>query len=303
MTGAEAGRVEGVVFDVDAFAVHDGAGIRLAVYLKGCPMRCAWCHSPESQAPGPELILLGDRCAGCGACVEACRQDVHVLNRRVHLLDRRRCVACGACVEACPRDALALAGERISAAQIVARAVRMLPFFRHSGGGLTLTGGEPTAQPAFATAILAGCRDEGIHTAVETAGACEWETLRRLADLADLVLYDLKLMDDRLHRRLTGVSNRQVLANARRLAGRNVEIRVPLVPEITDTDENLRAIFAFMNEAGLARASLLPYNASAAAKYEWLGRTLAIDAEPQTPQRLERLVEAGRQAGLDVRIG
>ena len=303
MTRSDAAEVCGTIFDVDTFAVHDGPGIRMAVYLKGCPLRCAWCHSPESQSPGAELILLRDRCTGCGACAAACEAGVHAVDAAGHRLARERCRTCGACVEACPADALRLVGRQVRAGEIVEGAARMKVFFDHSGGGVTLTGGEPTAQADFAAAVLAGCREAGIHTAVETAGACDGPTLRRIADLADLVLYDLKLIDGPLHRRWTGAGNEQILANAAHLAGRDVEVRVPLVPGVTDTDENLRAIFAFLGEAGLGRVALLPYNASAAAKYDWLGRTCPLDAEPQDAAHLARLLAMARDAGLDARLG
>jgi pyruvate formate lyase activating enzyme len=300
---AEPAAVEGLIFDVDTFAVHDGPGIRLAVYLKGCPLRCHWCHSPESQKPHPEVLLFRDRCAGCGECVRVCPRDVHVIHRGTRLLERKLCSHCGACVEACPEGALRMCGRRVAAVEIVERARRMRPFFKHSGGGVTLTGGEVTAQADFAAAVLAGCREAGIHTAIETAGLCELEALARLAGLADLVLYDLKLMDDDQHLWRVGASNRQILSNARLLAGGNVQVRVPLIPEITDTPENLAAIFAFMADAGLNRVALLPYNPSAAAKYEWLQRHYPFQAAPQTPDQLRRFVEMGTQAGLDTPIG
>jgi pyruvate formate lyase activating enzyme len=357
--------VEGLIFDLDTFAVHDGPGIRLAVYLKGCPLTCAWCHSPESQSPRPEVLLLADRCRLCGACAAACPRGLHtvaaggmtfgggtgILPVRptgilpvgptgvppvatsgcmagtamrstgetpvpppvpplvpppAHTLDRSRCELCGRCLAACPTRALVLAGRTVRPAEIVQRAVRMKPFFRHSGGGLTLTGGEVTLQPAFAAAVLAGCRAEGIHTAIETCGACDWARLAPLLDHTDLALYDLKLIDDAEHRRWTGSSNAVILANARRLAAGGtpeVELRVPLIPGITDTPANLAGIFAFARQAGIARLALMPYNPAAPAKYEWLARDYPLRAVPHEQSQLAAFLAHARAAGLDARIG
>jgi pyruvate formate lyase activating enzyme len=299
------------VFDIDTFAVHDGPGIRMAVYLKGCPLRCRWCHSPESQNRAPETILVREHCELCGACAAVCDHGVHTVTSEGHTRDRENCVVCGECVDVCPHSALAIRGADMDVAEVVDRALRMKPFFEHSGGGVTLSGGEVTLHTEFAAEVLGGCRDAGIHTAIETCGACSWDRLERLLVNTDLVLYDIKLMDEAEHREWTGVSNDVILQNLKHAveAVRDTEtviqVRVPLIPGATDTDENLSAIWHFMGAVGLDSAAILPYNPSAAAKYEWLDRAYEVDAAPsvQSTERLATIVSDAKNVGIHVTVG
>jgi pyruvate formate lyase activating enzyme len=298
----DVGAVEGLIFDVDTFAVHDGPGIRMAVYMKGCPLSCLWCHSPESLRPAAELIYLASRCVLCGECARICPNGVHAVNASGHSVNLRACRLCRNCIANCAAGALQVKGYVASAQAIVDKASRLKPFFDHSGGGITLTGGEVTMQADFAAAVLVGCKARGIHTAVETCGACRWQRLEKVLRHADLVLYDLKLISDQQHRRWTGASNRQILRNARRLSERTVEVRVPLIPGITDTEENLGGIFRFLRDAGLPRVTLLPYNPSSGAKYEWLCMPYGIEGETQKDERLAELQAVAEELGLEARV-
>lgn len=295
----------GLVTQFERYAVHDGPGIRTVVYLKGCPLRCLWCHSPETQAPYPELAIRVDRCLRCGTCVAVCRHQAPVETPAGFEVRRDRCRACGSCALECPTGTRELLGRRLTVPEVLAVVERDRPFYDASGGGVTVSGGEPLAQPAFVEALLRACRDAGIHTAVETCGMGALRTLERIAPVTDFFLYDLKLMDDCRHRRVTGGSNRPILENLERLAagGSRVRVRLPLVPGVNDDEENLDAIARFLVSLGLRELDLLPYHRAGIAKYARLGRAYGLpETRPPSPEALEEVVDRLGQAGVAVRV-
>jgi len=296
----------GMIFDIKRFAIHDGPGIRTTVFLKGCPLRCASCHNPEGRASGPEIILRGALCIRCGACTRACPRGALSAGVGPPRLDRSRCDACGACAEVCVADGIERVGREATVAEVLAEVERDIVVYDESGGGVTFSGGEPLAQPAFLEALLLACRARGIRTAVDTCGYAPRETIARACDLADLILYDIKMMDGEGHRALTGVPNREILENLRWLAarGRPVVVRVPLVPGVNDGDGEVRLLGEFVASLpGRPPIDILPYHRSGAAKYERLGRVYALpDASPPAAARVSEMARLLADFGLDVTI-
>ena len=207
----------GIVTNIQRFSIHDGPGIRTTVFLKGCNLRCFWCHNPETLKPKAELQLFPDRCIGCGVCFDRCPQGAHVEVNGGRLFRRELCVACGTCVETCYAQSLVLVGESKTVEEVVEEVLRDRPFYERSDGGVTLSGGEPLLQLAFSRAILARCKEENLHTAIETAASFPWERIETILPVTDLVMMDIKLMDADKHRAATGVSNERILDSAQRL--------------------------------------------------------------------------------------
>ena len=248
---------EGIVFNIQRFSIHDGPGIRTTVFLKGCTLRCFWCHNPEGIRPQLENQFYPERCIGCGECVTVCPEGAQSMGENGRAYDRERCKVCGKCVEICYAGALLRMGNRTSAGEVCAEALRDRAFYQSSGGGVTLSGGEPVMQRDFSRAILEGCKAEGLHTAIETAGHYRWEDLAGLLPFVDLVMMDIKHMDRRKHHRATGVTNERILANATRLAGTGLPLlfRIPVVPTVNDTEDEIAAIARFVHRLGALRAA------------------------------------------------
>lgn len=298
--------IDGRVARIERGAVHDGPGLRTVVFLKGCPLRCGWCHSPETQSTRPEAMVLPDRCLECGACADACERGAAGPATSATPVDRARCIACGECVDACPARARAICGQPVSVDDVVRDILRDRTFYDVSSGGVTISGGEPLLQPDFTLAMLERCRAEHVHTALQTCGHVKPAALRRAATIADLVMFDLKIVDETRHRRATRVSNWLILDNLRALASlrRDLVIRVPLVPGINDDWRNLAEIGAFVDSVGLARVDVLPYHRAGIAKYGRLGREYPLEWLPPAPaESLTLAVDTLKRAGLDVRVG
>ncbi len=273
---------DGTITAIQRFSIHDGPGIRTTVFFKGCSLRCFWCHNPETLRPAPELQFLPGRCITCGACVEVCPTGAgRLVDGRIQH-DAALCAACGNCVDVCYAEARVLVGRRVSAADLVREILQDAAFYETSGGGVTLSGGDPVLQGEFAYAVLAGCKAAGVHTALETAGHYPWSLLERLLPVTDLVMLDLKHLDPEKHRAATGATNARVLEAARRLADTGIPLllRTPVIPGVNDTEADLLALADFVRalrrrrgpDAPPIRYELLAFHQMAEEKYHSLGR-------------------------------
>ncbi len=304
---------QGYSFSVRRGQTHDGPGLRTTVFMKGCPLACAWCHNPESLSVGAEVWWLKHLCIDCCKCDEVCPNGATLSTRSDgHQPDRDLCTACGACVEACPAKARENLRQEWTVRELVDEVMRDRAFF--DGGGVTVSGGEPLMQSSFVAEFLAACREEGLHTAIDTCGAASWRAFGTVLPHCDLVLYDLKIMDPEAHRHWTGQGNKNVLGNLRRLAesidvdqGQKLWIRTPLVPGATDTESNVEAIGRFIRaELGgtVNRWELCTFNNLCQEKYERLGIDWQFaDAPLITANHGRRLLDVARREAGPLRSG
>ena len=265
----------GIVFDIKKFSIHDGPGIRTTVFLKGCPLACWWCHNPESQSIGIEMMLQERRCIRCGACVGECPNGAIMETEAGVRTDLAVCTSCGECVPSCQAEARQLVGREMTVREVLTDIRQDTLFYDQSGGGVTFSGGEPLSQRRFLTALLKSCREEELHIVLDTCGFANWEIFDAIRPYVDVFLYDLKLIDDEKHKKYTGVSNQLILSNLQALVmhDQQVIVRIPLIPGITDTEHNLRAIAEYLATLpNVVEINLLPYHDSARGKYARLGQ-------------------------------
>jgi pyruvate formate lyase activating enzyme len=299
-----ASRITGTIFNIQFDSTEDGPGIRTTVFMKGCPMSCLWCHNPEGLSRSRQLVWYETRCIGALKCVEVCPKNALKPEPGKLCIDRALCDACGDCVSACPSAALEVFGTTYTVDELVAMALRDRVFYETSGGGVTLSGGEASLQARFCLEVMKALKQEGIHLALDTCGAANWKTLAPLVELADLVLYDLKIIDAEKHREYTGFPLDVVLENARRISssGKPMWIRTPIVPGYTDAVENIAGIARFIHEnlPAVERYDILAFNNTCAAKYERLGLTWKLEGKKLISEEfMEQLAATARNEGLD----
>jgi len=256
-------QVKGVIFNIERYSIHDGPGIRTLVFMKGCPLRCLWCANPESQKRLPEVGFAEKNCIKCGRCLELCPVGAITESRKGREINREVCTSCGKCAEVCPTGALILWGREMTVKEVMEEVQKDIPFYLTSGGGVTISGGEPMMQSEFVGILLEECHRNGLHTAIETSGYANWESFERVLRHLNLVFYDLKQMDPVKHKEFTGVSNKLILENAKKIDSKGISmiIRIPIIPGYTDSEENIREIAKFTKELKTVReVNLLPYH-------------------------------------------
>ena len=305
---------EATILEIQRMSTEDGPGIRTTVFFKGCSLKCSWCHNPESISGSPQLHWVESRCIGCQSCLDICSRHAISHSEKGVVIKRSRCEGCGTCAEECPSTALEIMGETWQLDDLVTEVIKDRAFFEKSGGGITISGGDPTLQPQFAARFLERLKEQGVQTALDTCGLCSRKALELILPYATMVLFDIKAIDSQNHRRLTGSGNEKILENLKFIGefmGSHVHpktlwIRTPIIPDATDSAENIRGIGEFIAanlQTGVDRWELCTFNNLCADKYHRLDMPwIHQDSDLMTPEQMEKLAEVARQSGINPQI-
>ena len=294
---------QGMIYNIQRMSIQDGPGLRTTVFLKGCPLRCIWCSNPESQLTKPQVMCFENLCSGCGNCMEACPNDAVIPKDGVFGRDIAKCTDCGACVESCPTEARELSGKMMRVEEVMDVVRKDSLFYENSGGGVTFGGGEPTAGGQFFLDLLEAAVGNGYHVTVDTCGVCPADRFDKTIELADLFLFDCKHMDPEQHKKLTGMENTLILRNMRAALSSNKEVRIrmPLMPGMNDSEENIAAMATFLKEFGKTKVEVMPYHAFGKGKYAALSMVYP-EITAYDPEQLKGVLQRFTDHGLTTEI-
>ena len=298
--------MKGTIVNVQRYSVYDGPGIRTTIFFKGCPLKCWWCHNPENIDLKEEVMSCEDKCTKCGRCIKICREEAIKLKNGNPFVELEKCKSCGRCAEFCISEAKEHIGKEVHVNELMDHIKKDIPFYEESGGGVTFSGGEPLMQGEFLNEVLKRCKNLNINTTLDTCGYSNWEKIEKIHDKVDLFLYDLKIFNDEKHIKYTGVSNKLILENLKKLSslGKNIYVRMPIIKGISDDVDHIDNCVKFLSKLNILQVNLLPYHKLGMDKYKKLDKEYKLTGEEKpSDKEMKKIVEKFRVAGIKVKVG